>query len=30
MQYVPAALVAKAREVRDDGSIVKVVIWQVA
>lgn len=26
MQYMPAILVAKAREVRDDGSIVEVVI----
>ena len=30
MQYMPAALVAKAKEVRDDGSIVEVVIWKLS
>jgi hypothetical protein len=29
MQYVKAKLVAKTKEVRDDGSIVEVVIWDV-
>jgi hypothetical protein len=29
MQYMKARLIAKAKEVRDDGSIVEVVIWQV-
>ena len=28
MQYMPAVPVAKAKEVRDDGSIVEVVIWE--
>ena len=30
MQYMPAVLVAKDKEVRDDGSIVEVVIWELA
>ncbi len=30
MQYMPAVLVAKAKEVRDDGSIVEVAIWELA
>ena len=30
MQYMPAILVAKAKEVRDDGSIVEVVIWELS
>jgi hypothetical protein len=29
MQYMPAVLVAKAKEVRDDGSIVEVAIWEL-
>lgn len=29
MQYVLAVLVAKAKELRDDGSIVEVMIWQL-
>lgn len=29
MQYMPAVPVAKAKEVRDDGSIVEVVIWEL-
>ena len=28
MQYMPAVLLAKAKEVRDDGTIVEVVIWE--
>lgn len=27
---MPAVLVAKAKEVRDDGSIVEVVIWELS
>lgn len=27
MQYMPASLLAHAKEVRDDGSIVEIVIW---
>ena len=30
MQYMPAVLAAKAKEVRDDGSIVEVVIWELS
>ena len=30
MQYMPAVLVAKAKEARDDGSIVEVVIWELS
>ncbi len=30
MQYMKAALLARAREIRDDGSIVEVVIWEVS
>lgn len=29
MQYMPAALVAKAKELRDDGSIVEIVVWEL-
>ena len=29
MQYMPAVLIAKAKEVRDDDSIVEVVIWEL-
>lgn len=29
MQYMNARLIAKAKEVRDDGSIVEVVIWEL-
>ena len=29
MQYMPAVLLAHAKEVRDDGSIVEIVIWQL-
>ncbi len=27
MQYMSAALIAKAKEFRDDGSIIEIVIW---
>ena len=30
MQYMPAQWVARAKEVRDDGSIVEIVIWELA
>ncbi len=30
MQYMPAALVAQAKEVRDDGSIIEIVIWELS
>ncbi len=30
MQYTPAVLVAQAKEVRDDGSIVEIVIWELS
>jgi hypothetical protein len=29
MQYMAAILIARAKEVRDDGSIIEVVIWEV-
>lgn len=29
MQYMKAALVAQAKEVRDDGSIVEIVVWEL-
>jgi len=29
MQYMKATLLAKSKEVRDDGSIVEVVIWEL-
>jgi hypothetical protein len=29
MQYMKAALLAHSKEVRDDGSIVEIVIWQL-
>lgn len=30
MQYMKAVLLARSKEVRDDGSIVEVVIWEVS
>jgi hypothetical protein len=30
MQYMPAALLAHAKEIRDDGSIVEIVIWELS
>ena len=30
MQYMSAILIAKAKEVRNDGSIVEIVIWKLA
>ncbi len=30
MQYMSAALVAKAKEFRDDGSIIEIVIWELS
>lgn len=29
MQYMKAALLADAKEIRDDGSIVEVVVWEL-
>jgi uncharacterized protein DUF6516 len=29
MQYMPAVLLAHAKEVRDDGSIVEIVVWEL-
>ncbi len=29
MQYMPAVLVAQAKELRDDGSIIEIVIWEL-
>jgi hypothetical protein len=28
VQYMSAKLLARAKEVRDDGSIVEIVIWE--
>jgi len=30
MQYMPAIPLARAKEVRDDGSIVEIVIWELS
>ena len=30
MQYMLAGLIARAKEIRDDGAIVEVVIWQLS
>jgi hypothetical protein len=30
MQYVKARLLVRTKEVRDDGSIVEVVVWELA
>ena len=30
MQYMPAVLLAQAKEIRDDGSIVEIVIWELS
>ena len=29
MQYVKATLLAKSKEVRDDGTIVEIVVWEI-
>lgn len=29
MQYMPVVLLARAKEVRDDGSIVEIVVWEL-
>jgi len=29
MQYMGSTLVAKAKEIRDDGSVVEIVIWEI-
>lgn len=30
MQYMPAVLVAQAKEVRDDGSTIEIVVWELS
>ncbi len=30
MQYMKATLIAQAKEIRDDGSIVEIVVWELA
>lgn len=30
MQYMRATLLARVKEIRDDGSIVEIVIWELA
>jgi hypothetical protein len=29
MQYVKAMLLAKSKEIRDDGTIVEIVVWEL-
>lgn len=29
MQYMKATLIAKSKEIHDDGSIIEIVIWQL-
>lgn len=29
MQYMQAVLLARAKEVRDDGSIIEIVVWEL-
>jgi hypothetical protein len=29
MQYVKATLLAKSKEIRDDGAIVEIVVWEL-
>jgi hypothetical protein len=29
MQYMAAVLLARAKEVRDDGSIVEIIVWEL-
>jgi hypothetical protein len=29
MQYMPATLLVHAKEIRDDGSIIEIVIWEL-
>lgn len=29
MQYIAAVLLARAKEVRDDGSVIDIVIWEI-
>jgi len=30
MQYMKATLIVQAKEVRDDGSIIEIVVWELA
>jgi len=30
MQYMPVVLVAQAKEVRDDGSTIEIVVWELS
>jgi hypothetical protein len=30
MQYVKATLLARSKEIRDDGTIVEIVVWELA
>jgi hypothetical protein len=30
MQRMPAQQIARAKEIRDDGSIIEIVVWQLA
>lgn len=30
MQYMPVALLVRAKEIRDDGSIIEIVVWELS
>jgi hypothetical protein len=30
MQYTPSVLLAHAKEVRDDGSVIEIVVWELS
>ena len=30
MQYMPSVLLAHAKEVRDDGSVIEIVVWELS
>ncbi len=30
MQYMPVVLLVRAKEVRDDGSIIEIVVWELS
>ena len=29
MQYMPSKLISKAKEIRDDGSVIEMVVWEL-
>ena len=30
MQYMPVVLLVRAKEIRDDGSIIEIVVWELS